>query len=203
LTFSILAWDERTRMLGVALGSAEPLSTSVAYELAPGVGIAITQGTADQGMALAVISRLATGTIPETATRDLLQADPGRERRQLLVIDAAGNTAAFTGRRCAASFGQIEGRDHVTAGEAMASPNVIGAMSLSFERSGGDPLWERLLLALESGHRAGGDHNGTFAAALFVLGAESEQMVDVRLDDHPDAVGELRRLLTLSRPADL
>jgi uncharacterized Ntn-hydrolase superfamily protein len=144
---------------------------------------------------------------PDQAIRDQLRVDTSGssatdehqvfiDEHQILIIDARGETAALTGRACAPSFGQIQALDHVTAGVGMASANVIGTMSLSFERSGGFPFWIRLLLALESGVRAGGDRGGTRSAALIVLGAEAGVEVDTRVDKHRDPVEELRRRLS-------
>jgi uncharacterized Ntn-hydrolase superfamily protein len=199
LTFTILARDDPTGMLGVALGSGRPLTEAVHIEHGAGVGIAIAQGLPRTELPRQALAELAAGTRLETVASKLLGDDPERDERQLLLIEARGLTAGFTGRHTGAAFGQIEGLDHLTAGCGMASANVIGAMSLSFERSGGDPFWERLLLALESGTRAGGDAGGTTSAKLLVIATEPEPVVSLSVEDHEDPILGLRRLLA-ARP---
>jgi len=125
-----------------------------------------------------------------------LTVEPEVTGWQALLLDAAGRAAARSGRGCAAFFGHTMGTEHVSAGQGLVSPNVIGAMSLSFERSAGDALAERLLLALESGERAGGDRQGLKSAAIRVLRADQVAAVNLLVEDDPDPIGELRRKLT-------
>lgn len=199
MTLTIVARDERNGMFGVGVGAAPLLMAAVTVRAAPRVGLVVAQGVPNPYLAREVLAALKAGADAEPAIRTALAFDPGRDYRQLLVLDSKGNPAGFTGRRCGAIFGQAAGQDFVAGGNLMRSPDALGAMALSFERSGSEPLWERLLLALESGERAGGDRRGTSAAAIAVYGAEHYPLLDLRVEASPEAVAELRRLVTLWR----
>jgi uncharacterized Ntn-hydrolase superfamily protein len=195
VTFSIVAFDERSHALGVAAGSGSSLQTGCFVGATSGAGLVASQGAFPLDPAQRDIARLTDGTDPREFLASLLEDDPEKDQRQILIVDARGRTAAHSGRGCRRLFAHTEGTDHVAAGDNLPSPNVVGAMSLSFERSGGDPLWERLLLALESGTRAGGDRNGTRAATLVVYTEGPTPAVNLRVADHDDPIAELRRLL--------
>lgn len=194
MTFAIVAWDQRSGTLGVAAASSTVAELRSSLPCRPGVGVIASLGTRDPDLALASLGDLDAGMDPRDALRRRLESDPQRNQRQLLVVDARGRTAAHSGRYCSPSFGHTEGTDHAAGGNRLVSPNVVGAMSLSFERSGGDPLGERLLLALESGARVGGVGAGRGRAILLVYGAEAEPLVDLEVEDHADPVRELRRI---------
>lgn len=113
---------------------------------------------------------------------------------QTLILDAKGHAAARSGNACEAAYGYTVGTDHVVAGSALQSPNVVGAMSLSFERSIGDPLGARLLFALESGERAGSDRRGLRSATIQVFTTAQSAAVDLRVDNDSDPIAGIRRL---------
>jgi uncharacterized Ntn-hydrolase superfamily protein len=198
VTITIVAWDASTGELGTAVATATAVDVTCAVVADAELGIAASQGALNPDLPAAVLGQLRGGASPDQAVQAALTDDPGRAGRQLFAVDVRGRTAAFSGGACQAVFGHTRGTDHVAGGESLESANSIGAMSLSFERSGGDPLAERLLLALESGLRAGGDRRGTTSARLVVFARESSPRVDLRVEDHPQPGAELRRLLGLS-----
>jgi uncharacterized Ntn-hydrolase superfamily protein len=196
VTFTIVAFDERSGAIGLASGGSHDLPT---YRFVGGSGLGgllASHGAPPLDIGAEELDELARGTDPRDALGAMLQREGVRVGRQILIVDRRGRTAAHSGRGGRRLFAHTEGTDHVAAGDNLPSPNVVGAMSLSFERSGGDPLWERLLLALESGARAGGDREGTRAALLLVCtDAAATPSIDVRVEDHEDPIAELRRLL--------
>lgn len=195
MTFAILAWDEPTGMLGATVGSGSDLASACGLLGMPGVGLVAILGALDSNLAGEGLALLRRGLAPEAAVPQLLAAGKGRQRRQILLVDGQGRTAAFSGGRCAPAFGHMRGTDHVAGGDFLPSSGVVGAMSLSFERSRGDPLWERLLLALQSGEHAGGDRRGSRSARLLIYHGAPEPILDLRVEDHSQPVDELRRLL--------
>jgi len=140
------------------------------------------------------MEQLATGIDPRELLREVISSYSDPDPYQILVVDVRGRTAAHSGRGSRALFAHTEGTDHAAGGENLDSPNVIGAMSLSFERSGGDPLWRRLLFALQSGAHAGGDRDGTQAARLVVYPHADLPVVRLEAEDEYDPVEQLRRL---------
>jgi len=198
LTFCIIAADVRSKTVGVVVGGASLDSVLVRGS---GVGVVALLGSVDAELSAEMARRIVEGLDPRDALSQPLEANPNRDEQQAFAVDARGRTAAHSGRGCARLFGHTEGTDHVAGGNDLPTPNVIGAMSLSFERSAGDPLWERLMLAMESGARAGGDRGGTRCAMLMVYDEGDASIVDVRVEDHEDVVSELRRLVSEARPS--
>lgn len=198
MTFTIVGRDHRTAMLGAAVGTGGPLASSCRLHGSPGAGLIATQGPARHELALDGVELLQQGLSPHEVLRQLLEPERQRHRRQILILDALGRPGACSGRKCAPVYGHTEGTDHVAGGDFMPSTSVVGAMSLSFERSEGDPLWERLLLALESGERAGGDRRGVRSARLLVYGGGPEPIIDLRAEQRARPTVELRRLLARS-----
>jgi len=130
----------------------------------------------------------------------MLNEDPDRESRQVIIIGLEGRTAAFTGKETIGWKGHLVGKDYVAAGNMLASSKVIGAMAQAFENSEGK-LAERLLKALEAGQEAGGDKRGRMSAALLVVGREqrgNRPILDLRVDEHPNPVRELRRIFEMA-----
>ncbi len=203
-TFSIVARDPNTNELGVAVqshyfsvGSAVPWAKF-------GVGAVATQSFVELGYGPKGLRLLARGVPPAKALRQLVTADPKREVRQVAFLDARGRVAAWTGSGCIAHAGHAIGRNYSAQGNLLASPKVWGAMAATFERTRGS-LAERLVSALEAGQKAGGDARGMQSAALLIVGPPergkpwTERKTDLRVEDHPSPIVELRRLVTLQR----
>ncbi len=120
--------------------------------------------------------------------------DAAAEFRQLGVIGAQGDGAAWTGRGCTGWCGQRTAPDHAVQGNMLTGPEVLEAMSTAFAAAVDHPLDERLMRALEAAQAVGGDKRGRQAAALAVIGDEDYRRVDLRVDEHADPVAELRRV---------
>ncbi|MEW5961887.1 MAG: DUF1028 domain-containing protein, partial [Chloroflexota bacterium] len=134
----------------------------------------------------------------ETLER-LLAQDPGRQKRQLIIINKDGQTAAFTGNLTSSWCGHRRGDNFAVAGNMLSGEKVIQAMATAFEQSSNEELAERLLRALEAGQTAGGDRRGQQAAHLQVVHTEAWKYVDLRVDEHPDPIVELRRIFEVAR----
>jgi uncharacterized Ntn-hydrolase superfamily protein len=127
----------------------------------------------------------------------LLSADAGREHRQLHMLDAAGRIAQHTGADCVSWCGSVRGTDVSVAGNMLTGPVVVEATLASWQRATG-AMAERLLAALEAGEEAGGDKRGKQSAALKICTKDPYPDLDIRADDHPDPLAELRRLHRVS-----
>jgi uncharacterized Ntn-hydrolase superfamily protein len=201
LTFSIVARDPKTKALGVSVSTAVPAVGSVVPHVEAGVGAIATQAQTNVLYGIEGLKLLKTGLSPQTALGTMLQRDNDREKRQVIIIDAQGRTAAFTGKENIEWKGHMVGKDCAAAGNMLVGSRVIKAMIETFEATKGK-LAERLLKALEAGQEAGGDKRGQMSAALLVAGeqwiSETRPVLDLRVDAHQDPVKELRRIYTVS-----
>jgi len=201
LTFSIVALDPKTKALGVSVSTAVPAVGSVVPHIEAGVGAIATQAQTNVFYGIEGLKLLKTGLPPQTALETMLQRDIDREKRQVIIIDAQGRTAAFTGRENVEWKGHMIGKNCAAAGNILTGSHVIKAMIETFEATKGK-LAERLLKALEAGQEAGGDKRGRMSAALLVAGeqwiSETRPVLDLRVDAHQDPVKELRRIYTVS-----
>jgi uncharacterized Ntn-hydrolase superfamily protein len=148
------------------------------------------------------LALLRKGLTPEQVLKRLLAEDKDREHRQVGIVDAKGRAAAFTGKKCLPWAGHLVGKGYAVQGNILAGEQVVKAMAQAFESTRGE-LAERLMAALEAGESAGGDARGKQSAALLVVrkgggyGGFDDRYIDLRVDDHPEPVKELRRLLTM------
>ena len=207
LTFSIVAADRATGEVGCAVQSKYLAIGAVTPWVRAGVGSVATQ-------AMGVVARngertlngLALNLDPATAIEQALADDRDREIRQLGAVAADGRAAGFTGRDCVEWAGHLIEHGFAVQGNMLASAVVLPAMRRAFLEAAA-PLPERMMVALEAAQAAGGDRRGQQAAALVVeqLGAAErsregvDRICDLRVDDHPEPIIELRRLLTLWR----
>jgi uncharacterized Ntn-hydrolase superfamily protein len=147
---------------------------------------------------------LAAGKSAQEVLDILLASDPGREKRQVGIVDSRGNAATFTGSECHDWAGGVTGENYTAQGNILVSEETVQAMARTFETSEG-PLAERLLAALEAGQNAGGDARGQQAAALLVVqegagyGGFNDVKIDLRVDDHPTPITELQRIYQVHR----
>lgn len=204
-TFSICARDPATGDLGVAVQSKVFGVGVVVPWVRADVGAVATQALANPRYGPEGIEMLDDGLAADDVVALLTDADPGRERRQLGVVDGRGRAAAFTGARTFAWAGHRVGEGYCCQGNILAGPKVVIAMAEAFEKSKADPLPERLVAALRAGQKAGGDKRGRQSAALLVarrhggyLGA-NDRYIDIRVDDHEKPIEELARLLKKRR----
>lgn len=204
MTYSVIARDERTGELGVAVQSHFFGAGKVVTWARAGVGAIATQAFANPDFGPDGIELLSAGTSARDVLVRLLAADPGAELRQLAVIDAAGTTAVHTGAACYPVAEHARGQGVSAQGNMLRSGGTVQAMVAAFGATSGD-LADRMLAALEAAEQAGGDARGRQAAALVVVPGERVQPadrpapVDLRVEDSDDPVGELRRLLALNR----
>ena len=202
MTYSIVARDPETGQLGVAVQSRAFGTGAVCPWALPGVGAATTQSFTEVSYAPRGLELIAAGRSPQEALDELLAADDDRDFRQVAYVAADGATAAWTGGACIDACGQLS-RENVSAqGNMLASAGVWPAMVEAFESTTG-ALALRLLAALDAAEAAGGDFRGRQAGGLVVVSGDRDdppwrRLVDVRVDDHPEPVRELRRLYVLS-----
>ena len=197
MTFSIVARDPRNGWLGFAT-SSKALAAGAAGECVKlGVGVIASQAFVNPYLAIDGLKLMEDGLPAERVVERVISSDVGRDLRQLGIVDHEGRVAAYTGDRCIAWAGHLIGEGYVCLGNILKSEDVVKAMATAFEQSEGDPLYERLMLALEGGEEAGGDRRGRQAAGNEVLAEEEYALCDLRVDDHPDPMAELRRVLEI------
>jgi len=198
-TFSIVARDAATGEMAVGVQSHWfSVGTSVPWVEA-GVGAVATQSFVDKSYGPKALALLKKGLTAQQALDQLIAADPGRDVRQVAIIDAKGNVAAHTGKKCIQYASHIKGTNFSVQSNMMLSSQVCESMKRSFEQTGNKPLAERVLLALDAAQQAGGDIRGMQAAALLVVpGKKTESWnnttVNLRVDDAAEPLKELHRL---------
>jgi uncharacterized Ntn-hydrolase superfamily protein len=204
-TYSIVARDPVSGELGVAVQSHWFSVGSVVSWAQAGVGAVATQSVVERAYGPRAIDLLASGLGAPEALQRLVAADALAGVRQVAVVDAEGRVAAHTGEGCIPHAGQEVGEGFSAQANMMGAPGVPEAMAAAFRASAGrgEPLAERLVGALDAAEAAGGDVRGRQSAALLVVPAAAEppwlRVVDLRVEDHPEPVAELRRLLVLHR----
>jgi len=200
-TYSIVALDPMSGELGVAVQSHWFSVGSMCPWARPGVGAVATQSIAEPGFGPGALDAIAAGADAGGALAAVLAGDELTAMRQVGIIDARGNVVAHTGADCIPEAGHVVGEHWSCQANMMATAAVPAAMSAAFATAPGD-LAERLVAALEGAEGAGGDVRGRQSAALLVVPAEGEPWrtrVDLRVEDHADPIGEMRRLLALQR----
>ena len=203
-TFSIVARDPQTGELGVAVQS-HYFSVGAAVPWAEaGVGAVATQSLVLVDYGPNGLTLMRKGFTARQALDSLLKADAHNEGRQVAMVDAQGNVATHTGKGCIPSAGHRSGAGYSVQANLMVNDKVWPAMAEAYEKSSGD-LAERMLQALEAAQRAGGDARGRQSAALVVVKAKNsgkpweDRIFDLRVEDSPEPIQELRRLVRLRR----
>jgi uncharacterized Ntn-hydrolase superfamily protein len=199
-TYSIVARDPHSGELGVAVQSHWFAVGPIVPWVRAGVGAVATQSIAEPAYGPRALDAMAGGLRAREALDELVADDELARFRQVAAVDAHGNAAAFTGEGCIAYAGHQEGHAFSAQANMMASPEVWPAMAHAFEAAAG-PLSRRLLAALHAAEARGGDARGRQSCALVVAPAHGEpwqRTVDLRVDDHPEPLAELDRLLDLS-----
>jgi uncharacterized Ntn-hydrolase superfamily protein len=216
-TFSIIAFDPATKEFGVGVQSrAFGAGAAVPYA-EPGVGAVATQASANRQYGPKAIALLKQGLSPAEAIKRITDEDPGRDSRQVAVIDAQGRSAVYTGKRVVdrnfdkndpvhfgGYAGHATGKNFSAQGNTLASEEVVKAMAAAYENGKGS-MAERLMDALDAGQSKGGDTRGMQSAGILVVrplppNSEStvERVVDIRVDDAENPFKELRRLLYMT-----
>ena len=201
-TFSIVAFDRETATWGVAVQSKFISVGSVVPFAEADVGAIATQALANVAYGPDGLALLRLGHSASEVVRRLTDADPGRDERQLGVVDAKGGSASFTGSKCMDWAGHEVGNGFACQGNILFGPDVVRAMARTYESTGGD-LLDRLLAALAAGQREGGDRRGMQSAALYAVrkgggyGGNNDRWVDLRVDEHPSPIEELKRVFKI------
>lgn len=194
MTFSIAARCPETGMVGVAVSTALLCVGQLVPFPRAGVGAIATQSFVNPYLGLRGLDYLAEGTDAAAVRNRLAEEDAGRTLRQFSVVDRDGNSAAYTGADCVLWCGHRTGNGYAVAGNMLVGEETVTAMADAYEAARDQPFGERLMLALEAGQAAGGDKRGRQSAAMKVMDTEDYPTIDLRVDDHPDPVVELRRL---------
>ncbi len=203
-TFSIVAFDPETGDLGVAVQSKFLAVGAVVPYAKAGVGAVATQSYANLLYGPEGLRLLEEGLPPEEVIRRLTSQDEEAHLRQVGIVDAHGRSAAFTGEGCFEWAGHRTGPNVAVQGNILVGPETVDAMYETFLSTEGD-LAHRLVSALAAGQAAGGDRRGQQSAALLVVreggsyGGFTDKYIDLRVDDHPQPIEELARLLELWR----
>jgi uncharacterized Ntn-hydrolase superfamily protein len=197
VTYSIVGRDEQTGELGVAVQS-RAFGVGICAWARPGVGAVATQSFTEKSYGPKGLDLLAAGRAPADALAELVEADERRDFRQIAFLAADGRTAAHTGAACIPDCGHTARHGLSAQGNMLASSAVWDAAADALESADGT-LAERLLDALDAAEAAGGDFRGREAAALVVVSGDPEEepwtrVFDLRVDNHADPLGELRRL---------
>lgn len=204
-TYSIVAYDENTGEMGVAVQSHWfQVGPAVAWGEA-GVGVVATQSFANPAYGQEGLKLMKAGKSPKKALEKLLAEDEGKEVRQVAMLNKNGAVAAHTGSKCIAAAGHIEGVHYSVQANLMLSDMIWPAMAEAFEKSKGQALEDRMMAALIAAQRLGGDIRGRQSAAMLIVKGESTGMpwvdrrVDIRIADHPNPLKEMERLLTIRK----
>ena len=206
-TFSIVARDPATGDLGVAVQSHWFSVGAMVPWAEPGVGAVATQSFVEPAYGPRGLALMRGGAAAPEALKQLLAADPSEAVRQVAFVDAQGRAGAHTGAKCIQLAGHHTGDGYSVQSNLMANDKVVPAMQRAFEGARGD-LAERMLAALDAAQAVGGDIRGCQSAAIVVVSGKrseepwKERKLDLRVEDSPAPLVELRRLVTLARAYD-
>jgi uncharacterized Ntn-hydrolase superfamily protein len=203
-TYSIVAYDNKTGQFGVAVQSHWFSVGTVVPWIESGVGAVATQSFVEVSYGPLGLDLMRAGKTAEESLEALVQADKSRDVRQVAMVDAQGCAAAYTGKNCIPEAGQFIGEGFSCQANLMLKNTVWDAMAKAFRNTQGE-LADRLVAALEAAQKEGGDIRGKQSAALIVVKGRSsgvwwkDRIFDLRIEDHPAPVRELKRLLDLNR----
>ncbi len=193
MTWSILVRDPATGALGAAVASKFFAVGALCIHVEGQVGALATQAMVNPMYAVDAMPRLRAGGDPMVILGDLVVPDPGASQRQFHILDTGGRMAQHTGPDCVPWAGHVGGPDISVAGNMLAGPAVVEATMQGYLAATGS-MAERLLAAMQAGEAAGGDKRGRQSAGLKLCSADPYPDLDIRADDHPDPLAELRRL---------
>ena len=193
MTWSILARDAGTGALGAAVASRFFAVGAMCIRVEGQVAALATQAMVNPMYAVEAMPRLRAGEDPARVLAALVGPDPGAAQRQFQILDVRGRMAQHSGPDCVAWAGHAAGQDVSVAGNMLAGPAVVEATMRGYLAAAGT-MAERLLSAMQAGEAAGGDKRGKQSAGLIVCSADPYPDLDIRADDHPDPLAELRRL---------
>ena len=199
MTWSIIARDQKTGRIGIAVATRAFAVGARVPHIKTGVGAVCSQALTNPFFGPRGLALLTAGASAEDAVRMLMLSDDGRDHRQVHVMDREGRFAAATGSECIEWCGHHARSALSVAGNMLAGPQVIAATADAYEAAMDKPFAQRLVAAMLAGEAAGGDKRGKQSAALLVHDDEDDAMLDLRVDDHADPLAELARLEAVSR----
>jgi uncharacterized Ntn-hydrolase superfamily protein len=203
MTWSIVAHDPKTDAFAVAVATkAFAVGASCPFVRA-GVGAVSTQSMTNRYLGPAVLDGLARGLPPAAAIEGALVGDEGRGLRQIHAVDRFGRTAAWTGGNCVDWCGSVSAEGISVAGNMLAGEPTIEQTLRTWNTSDELPIPERLMAAMLAGEAAGGDRRGKQSAAMVMITTEDFPDLNIRVDDHPEPLAELERLLGIWRAAGM
>ena len=203
-TFSIVARDSATGQLGVAVQSHWFSVGPLVPWAEAGVGAVATQSFVDPAYGPLGLDLMRAGKTAKEALTGLLAADAALDVRQVAMVDAKGNVAAHTGKKCIPAAGHIEGEQFTVEANLMLNDKVWPAMAKAYRETKGD-LADRMLAALDAAQSVGGDIRGKQSAAMLIVSGQStgrfwkDRILDLRVEDSPEPLAELRRLIHVQR----
>jgi len=200
MTFSLAARCPRTGMLGVAVTTSRIAVGSRCAFARARIGAVLTQHRTDPRLGPAGLDLLAHGKTAQEAIDALIASTPHHGWRQLAIVDNAGRTAHFSGKKIASIHGGAVGEGVVAVGNILKDAGVPAVMVRDFARAPERPLAERLIAALAAGLAAGGEIHPLASAALVIAHRESFPYVDLRVDDDPQPIARLEALWRLYAP---
>lgn len=203
-TYSIVARDSITGELCVAVQSHWFSVGSIVSWAEAGVGAVATQSFVDPAYGPLGLEMMRSGKTAKQALDGILATDPGRDVRQVAMIDGKGNIAVHTGKKCIPDAGHIEGEQFTVQANMMLNDKVWHEMAKAYRETKGD-LADRMLAALDAAQDVGGDIRGKQSAAILIVSGNStgkpwvDRIMDLRVEDHPEPVIEIRRLVKVHR----
>lgn len=200
-TFTVVGRCRRTGRLGMGTATRSLAVGARVPHVRAGLGAVAIMAIADARLGQMALRLLELGYKAPAVVEELVRADPYAEYRQLAVIDGDGFAAARTGQENREWAGHRVRDDHIVLGNYLTGEHVLEAMERAFTAHPDEDLEERLMRAIEAGRDAGGQHGGQQSAALLVHADRSFAHVDLRVDVHPEPIGELRRVFDAYRPA--
>ncbi len=206
-TYSIVARDTVTGEMGVAVQSHWFSVGSIVTWGEAGVGVVATQSFVNPSFGPRGLEMLKNGMTAQEVVDSLIASDEGRDVRQLAILDVNGNVSAYTGKNNIPDAGHIVGDNYSVQANLMLNDKVWSAMAEAFENTEG-PLAERMIAALEAAQSVGGDIRGKQSSAILIVKGKStgkiweDRLIDLRVEDSPEPVKELKRLLKVHRAYD-
>ena len=199
MTWSVVAQDKDTGQFGIAVATRFFAAGALVPYTQAGVGAVASQALVNPFFGVNGLKLLRDKLSAAAVVAKLVAGDEGRDQRQLHVMDAAGRTAAHTGKECIDWCGSISEPGLSVAGNMLANDKVVAATADTFRKNASMPFARRLIAAMQAGEAAGGDKRGKQSAALVIQGDEEWPDLDLRVDDHADPLTELARLEAVSR----
>jgi uncharacterized Ntn-hydrolase superfamily protein len=199
MTWSIIAKDNATGQIGIAVATKFFAVGSRVPHIAAGTGGIATQALINPYYGIDGLKLLREGRNPRDIIETLIARDAGHASRQLHIMDAKGQIAAYTGTDCVDWCGHLQGDGFSIAGNMLAGGQVLDDTAKAYVANIGMPFARRLVSAMRAGEAAGGDKRGRQSAGLLIYGEDEWSDLDLRVDDHIDPLAELERLESVSR----